>query len=983
MKQKDNETYEYKIFLSSGFDRSMSEKRDLFRAELVSRFNMISGRIGINTYLVDFEYGIPAGTSKLDIIKICLSNVKASNLFICILSERYGQEIDVSSLPENLQRIALMSKHAKLKKTISILELEILTATANHIPSVFFVQQVSEKEEALQQLISQLRDQECDILCFKSYMELANLAVYTFKSYIGIREADSFSSDIGRRQLLARKLRYYCEMDSAIKGIDDYVKGDDTRILLIDGEKGVGKTTAIAYWIRENEQNPDLKIVSWFGELGPANYTGMLTNLLDQTGIDSSSCTFSEDAINLFRKQLRNEREKQYVFIIDGADTLEDNEDPLGWLVSQLPSSVKMIITATNPPKLLRSSRLIQVMSIIPVSTTRLVEKIYAMEGKQYEYPGVKDLLENSFKTSSPQQITLAIQQFLREVKYVSTTSDLIASQWNSTRISTYLQEMNSEWAIFKKQYHYLREFSFIEQLDSSIMLIACSEKGLSIDELAQLTKAESHFIYQFYFSLYCNEDLYYFPKGIRDAVINGMTQSEQKASRDTLISCFQKEGDDRANIELYYQFTCNGNAKALYKLFESLQRWRIIQGNTTLPHIRKDIISEKNWTKLLNHWEHEIKKTRKEYGEKEIYAAYFLAQEIGKLSAAAKFVRTLIEQADPSDYTSLASYYQIISDLYDELDDTKSLECIQKALHNMTLAGDNIWPQNQVDTYLMAANIFSHFVFIRDADEYERGKDKIALIKHWLQLAIDITENERNLNAYLRSLTYHGAAYSSLNICYYEDAYRYIQEAIKCETRDLKTRSDSLLLKAQICIELYRTDKNNTILLKEAETTIKSCYSIENSHSDIRGIYDRRKTLSEIFNLWSDILCEKGEQECADGNDGKKTFSEAVEFARKAINLDKQNQSNDIYRSYYNAGNHCLNASLCTDLEYYKEGKKYAKLALKHALKQHNAQAWDDMIDIFLLISNLQRFKKHIFSSSFSLFISKLFYKWHNKNAL
>ena len=135
MKQKDNETYEYKIFLSSGFDRSMSEKRDLFRAELVSRFNMISGRIGINTYLVDFEYGIPAGTSKLDIIKICLSNVKASNLFICILSERYGQEIDVSSLPENLQRIALMSKHAKLKKTISILELEILTATANHIPS--------------------------------------------------------------------------------------------------------------------------------------------------------------------------------------------------------------------------------------------------------------------------------------------------------------------------------------------------------------------------------------------------------------------------------------------------------------------------------------------------------------------------------------------------------------------------------------------------------------------------------------------------------------------------------------------------------------------------------------------------------------------------------------------------------------------------------------------------------------------------------
>lgn len=966
MEQNNNEKYEYKVFLSSGFDRIMSEKRDLFRAELVSSFNIISGRMGINTYLVDFEYGIPSGTSKNDVIKICLSNVKVSNLFICILSERYGQEMDIFSLPEDLQQVALISKHAILVKKISVLELEILTAISNHIPSIFFVQQGSEKEVALQQLISQLRDRECDIRYFESYMELADLAVNTFKSHIGIREDSSFSSDIGRKQLFARKLRYYCEMYSAVECIDHYVKGEDTRILLIEGEKGAGKTTAIAYWARENEQNPDLKIISWFDELGPTNYTGMLTHLLDQTGIDSSSCMFPEDAVNLLHEQLRSVKEKRYVFIIDGADTIEDNEDPLGWLVSQLSPSVKMIITATNPLKLLKSSRFIQAMTITPVSTARLMQKIYYLEGKQYEYPGVKDLLNKVFKVSNPRQITLAIQQFLREVKYVSSTSELIAQQWNAEQIFAYLQQMNSEWVIFKKQCQYLKGFNFIEQLDSSIMLIACSEKGISMNELAKLTGGGSHFIHQFYFSLYCNEDLYYFPKEIRDAVLNSMTQSEQKASRDKLISFFRKKGDDRANIELYYQFTSNSNAKDLYQLLESLHRWRIIQGNTTLPYIRKDYISERSWTNLFNHWEREIKNAREEYDEREIYTAYSLALEIGRFSTAAKFVRALIDQANPCDYRSLASYYQIMSDLYDELDDMKSLEYIQKALYNMALAEDEIRPQNQVDTYLMAAEIFSHFAFVRDADALERKKETIALVEQWLQAAIVITENDWNMNAYFRSLTYHGAAYSSYNICCYENAYKYIQEAIACETSDLKTRSDIFFLKGQICVALYEKDKSQIRFLEEAEKAVNMCDVIEKSHPELRGIDDRKKTMSKLCSLWADVLCERGEKEREEGRDSNTTFCKVIDYARKAIALDEENQPEDIYRSYYNAGLHCLNVCQCTDLDYYQEGKKYARIAMKYALKRNSAQSRDDLIDIFILLSNLQRFKNHKLSSSF-----------------
>lgn len=83
----------YQIFLSSCFDPDMQKNRELFRGDLVARFNECSGCYGTATFITDFEYGIPDGLTAEEIMDVCISHVKKADLFMCILGDRYGYPI--------------------------------------------------------------------------------------------------------------------------------------------------------------------------------------------------------------------------------------------------------------------------------------------------------------------------------------------------------------------------------------------------------------------------------------------------------------------------------------------------------------------------------------------------------------------------------------------------------------------------------------------------------------------------------------------------------------------------------------------------------------------------------------------------------------------------------------------------------------------------------------------------------------------------
>lgn len=961
----DSIKYGFRVFLSSTFDKNMKINRDLFRAELTSRLNMLSGQIGFNTYLTDFEYGIPDGVTQEEMIDICLYNVKTADFFIGIIGENYGRQLNFSTLSGLAEEIVALSDRVFPHNTVSILDLEIMTAI-QYVPAVFFVEKGKAVDPLTQNMLSFIFSKKCEVHYFDSYVDLTHMVPQVFRKYMGIANNAFYTSEIAFKQLSSRKLRYFCDENTIIPDIDAYICNDNLSILLIEGPTGTGKTTSICHWIRENISRSDIKIISWFSELGPKNFNGLIVHLLNQLGEDTSSCCFVDDAVNLFRTFLRKNQSQRYVFIIDGVDDVQDIEDPIGWLIGEITPMIKMIITSAHAPQIIKENRFIHTISSVPISSSSLIEKIYSLEGKQYEYPYVSTLLSSKLDTMPLNQVILSIQQFLREVKYASFPSTEFKAPWNENKISLYFDHFKSNWSIFKVQYLYLDEMQLFDQLQLSMYLIACSEKGLSSFELSEITQCEPHFIYQFYFSLYSNEDLYYFPDDIRDNILNNMQHSRMVEVREKIISYFREVEDDRAIIELYFQYMQLRQSKKIYRLISSLHDWKTISANTTIANQTNSAISEKMWRKIHRLWLKDIACNYNSYSEAEINTAYSCARTLGKLNLATEYILLLINHYSTKETRSLMSAYQVLADLYDELDDVRAVASIEKALENMFNYNSNLFPQDKVDIFLMAANIFSHFAFLQNCISIKNSDHIICKVKSCVEQAIQITENTWNVNPFLYALTYHNAAFALMNIKALDEAYTTIRLAIDCDTSSLSTKADSYFLLSQISLELYRFHGDKRYL-EEAENSIIDCQEIEISYRTIRDEYDANAMQSKIHNQWADVLSEQ------------KKFTESISHIEYAIICDKKINAHDIYRTYYNAGIFCLSECLNSKGEYYVLGKKYAFISLIQVFFHLNDQSRFDLCDIFILLSRLFRFKKHIFVSHFLLVISLLLGKNYN----
>ena len=230
---------QYRVFLSSCYDKSMMLNREVFRADLVARFNMISGKYGYNTYLVDFEYGIPKDTTKNIMIDICISSVKKSDFFFCILGKEYGDSIQIENLPEGIKAFVLSVGYRGECEKISVLEIEILTAIeALSEKSVFFVHNIENRAEEMNRLLDFLETKNCTMKSFSTEKELAIIAEQIYLKYNDFKNDEIIEEkEIELQRFFARKLRYFVEVEETYRQIDAYIASDSTQIMTLEGAK--------------------------------------------------------------------------------------------------------------------------------------------------------------------------------------------------------------------------------------------------------------------------------------------------------------------------------------------------------------------------------------------------------------------------------------------------------------------------------------------------------------------------------------------------------------------------------------------------------------------------------------------------------------------------------------------------------------------------------------------------------------------------
>lgn len=912
----------YQIFLSSCFDFEMQKNREIFRADLIARFNELSGQYGENTFITDFEYGIPDGLKAEQIIDICTSSVRKADLFICILGKRYGYCIEKDRIPADLLEFReLLIPESTEDNMISFFEIEILTALLfNPEKTSFFVWNISERENRLVRLLTALFAHNYDVHVFESRESLVDLSINRFVYYSGyvynfettdfrtsfVSEGKRFSSNnitknltVSQMQYLSRKLRYSIPQEDVIEKISAYVDSFLTDTFVLTGDTDCGKSMVLAEWVIRNMKRDDISIHCWFHEEGAGILSVVLTDLL--AGEQKVKKFFyQDDAVHAFYNVALMKNTTKQVFILDGLDYLEEAFD-VGWLITKTDSSVKIIISLNSDYNeyLPENNIILENIASLPVQS--LIKHIYEKEGKSLEYPFIKGILKNICNNWSLRQATEGIQQFLRIMKYHPGSSQ---ADWDSTEIREYLGKFDSMYGIFTNTIIYLEDNFDADMVHQSISLLALTERGLARQELSDLMGGKIDIFYQLYFVLVQNEDLFMLPEGIVEQQINNISKEEIIRYRKKLIEYFESIGTDRALIELCWQFVMLPDKDELVEFLSSIRNWNLIHTNSSLYFAGIDrVLSKEQWNQIACNWKNQLATNPDQYSEKEIYTISDGLNTLNRIEDAVDAIKILIDRG--GDAFSMASYHQQIASLYEDLGNECAIDHIEQAIRFLEMTEEKAFVQNKIDTYIAGAYIYAFFLDKKD-NSVEQKKNIMDTLNEWLLNAVNLTEQVSYANPNYLILFYHNVAYVYWNIAQYKQALEYIDCALSISCPDKSLKVSDLKLRAQIYNDIY-CEQNEYLSQETGMLTV-------GENSDNECLILAGKDLNKAIELQQQLLYKEGNFSYANGLAGlhyvmsqnlgyRGYYEKAIEEIDMALELDnKVENTHDLYVTYYQA---------------------------------------------------------------------------------
>jgi hypothetical protein len=162
---------------------------------------------------------------------------------------------------------------------------------------------------------------------------------------------------------LNQKLENFLGQETVLDKIQNYINNDDTKPLIICGESGIGKSSIVAKSIEDTSNTSNKKIIYRFVGATPNSTTtkDLLNSILEelnisienenQDNIENQFLTDIDNEENSFVKfshqvydEIQNLKDDIVIFI-DAIDQLS-NDDQFLWLPNNLPSNIKIVISA-------------------------------------------------------------------------------------------------------------------------------------------------------------------------------------------------------------------------------------------------------------------------------------------------------------------------------------------------------------------------------------------------------------------------------------------------------------------------------------------------------------------------------------------------------------------------------------------------------------------------------------------------------------
>lgn len=331
-----------RIFISSTF-QDLQVERDYLMKKVFPLIEDTAAKRGVIVTPIDLRWGITeADAHSGKVLDICLQEIDNSHpFFIGILGNRYGWCPPMEDYEQNEEMRVKWGDWLRqdLANGLSVTEIEMqygALRNKNRSHAAFYIRKdeddrnTTEKTSKLAKLKIAIRknSQHYPVNEFSTPQQLGEFVMQDFMALLNQlfpteKRANLEAEDIAQRMFVQRCLKEYIHYEKNSRLIDDFVTDVNSRILVLAGFQGTGKSTLLVNWIHHNSYFPSDSIVYY------------------AVGVGSSSVKSQH-----IWDRLRCMDKTPALIIIDGVDKMKTSERCI--LVrkfSTLPKETKIILS--------------------------------------------------------------------------------------------------------------------------------------------------------------------------------------------------------------------------------------------------------------------------------------------------------------------------------------------------------------------------------------------------------------------------------------------------------------------------------------------------------------------------------------------------------------------------------------------------------------------------------------------------------------
>jgi serine/threonine protein kinase/tetratricopeptide (TPR) repeat protein len=299
-------------------------------------------------------------------------------------------------------------------------------------------------------------------------------------------------------RFIALRTRIYVGRDDLYRQLRDFAMDQGDIPLLLSGESGLGKSAALARFVRDfRKEHPEVFVLAHFVGASPrtTSLAGMLQRLTQELQrkyeLTLPNADSPEEIIRTFLVAITSLPESaRVVLVFDALNQLDADSraETLAWLPEQLPANVRVLCSAATaahqPPRVLTAfaERKYVSVQLRPLSDDErrriIIGAVPRLVAKTLDDTQIDALLDNP-ATHSP----LFLMVVLGELRGYGSYENL------NSKIAKLPREGDALRKLFEQVFARLEEEFGEDLVEQTLALLACARRGLSGRELAELTR--------------------------------------------------------------------------------------------------------------------------------------------------------------------------------------------------------------------------------------------------------------------------------------------------------------------------------------------------------------------------------------------------------------------------------------------------------------------------------------------------------------